>query len=252
MKLKSIIPILLALFISSEILAQDNVFLSREYWKENPSVAQIKEAISEGNSPSALNKYEFDAVVYALLEQVNDETIKYLLTLDGNEVNKITHDERTYIFWAAYKGNISIMQHLFDKGAAINITDDKGNTPVTFATVTGQKNLAVYDLFAKYGEAMNKILHNGDNLLHIATKNNNLELLKRFSSFDIDVNAKNDEGYTVLQIAAMKAEDDSILKYLLSQGADKSIKTDFDETVLDLARENELLKKQNINLNFLN
>ena len=40
--------------------------------------------------------------------------------------------------------------------------------------------------------------------------------------------------------AAMKATDTTILKFLLDQGADKTIKTEFDETVLDLANENEL------------
>ena len=71
------------------------------------------------------------------------------------------------------------------------------------------------------------------------------------AGFNIDVNAKNKEGITALQISAMKAKDDKIIKYLLGIGADKTIKTDFDETVYDLASENELLKKQNVNISFL-
>jgi len=74
MKLKLIVSILLVVLASSKIIAQDNIFLSRDYWKGNPSIAQIKEAILKDNSPSELNKHGFDAVVYALLEQVNDET----------------------------------------------------------------------------------------------------------------------------------------------------------------------------------
>jgi ankyrin repeat protein len=497
MKFKLVLSVCLVLLFSSEILAQDNIFISRDYWKENPSVSQIKSAIANGNNPSELNSNAFDAVVYALLEETNDDTIKYLLTLDGNEVEKRTHDSRTYIFWAAYKGNINIMKHLFNKGAKIDITDSHGNTPVTFAAATGQKNTAVYDLFEKYdailneeknedgvnvlllvvpyldsgkelsyftkkefnltdkdpkgntifnyaakggnieflkvliekgvnpnvvnkeggnamlyasqglrnskntletyqflenlgvavnvvgdrgrnplhsiaytnenlgifsyfikkgvdvnlqdndgdspfmnatnrnalkvvqflsyyvkdynlkdengrsalakavnrnttdvvdfllkkgadiqtkdkegnslayylintfrakdttvfeaklkllqenGLSMNKTQNNGNTLLHIAAQKNDLALLKRLSSFDIDINAKNDGGYTVLHIAAMKAKNDAILKYLVSQGANKTIKTEFDETVLDLASENELLQKQNIKLNFL-
>lgn len=497
MNVKSILSILIVLLFSSEMLAQENVFLSRDYWKANPSVEQIKLAITHGNNPSELNKNAFDAVVYALLEKTNDASIQYLLTLKGNEVEKRTHDSRTYIFWAAYKGNINIMKHLFYKGAVINITDSHGNTPVTFAAVTGQKKTAVYDLFEKHGailhqekdkdgvnallliapylesekelsyfikkgftladedpkgnnifnyaakkgnisflklliekgvnpkvtnkEGGNAILYasqgtrnsknsletyqllenlgievnvigdngrnplhstayrsdnldlfsylikrdvdislqddggrspfmnaanrntlkviqflsgyvknfnikdekghsalmmavnrnatevvsfllkkgadiqakdkegnslayyllntfkakdtkvfeaklkllqaqglsmkqtqnGGNTLLHIAAKKNNLALLKRLIAFDIDVNAKNAEGYTALHIAAMKAENDAILKYLIHQGADKTVKTEFDETVLDLASENELLQKQNIKLNFL-
>ena len=431
------------------------------------------------------------------MENVNDSAIQFLLTLDGNAIEKRTHDSRTYIFWAAYKGNVNIMQHLFEKGAVINITDSHGNTPVTFAASTGQKNTIVYDLFEKNGailpqekneEGVNALfllapnlesekelayflkkgfslndkdsmgnnifnyaakagninflsmlikkgvnpkvvnkaggnailfaskgmrntpntletyqfleylgvaanvigdngrnpLHSiaygsdnleiftyfiekgvdvnlqdkggdspfmnaansnnlkvvkflstyakdlnikdengrsalamavnrnapevvdfllkkgadvqtkdadgntlafyllntfksedtsvfesklqllqdndlvmtehqnqGNTLLHIAVQKNKLALLKKLSTFKIDINSKNDEGYTALHIAAMKSADDSIMKYLLAQGADKRIKTEFDETALDLASENELLQKQHIKLNFL-
>ncbi len=497
MHAKLILSTLLTLLFSSEILAQDNVFLSRDYWKTNPTVEQVKKAISEGNNPSELNTYAFDAIVYALLEKTNDDTIKYLLTLEGNEVNKRTHDSRTYIFWAAYKGNTNIMKHLFRKGAVINIRDSHGNTPVTFAAATGQKKTEVYNLFETNGAILNKeineegvnvlflvapyldnekelnyfiskgfnlkdkdpigntifnhaarkgnlsflklliskgvnpkitntkggnailyaskglrnsqntletyqfleglgipvnvigdrgcnplhaiayrsddlklftyfikkgvsvtlqdnagnspfinaangntlkvvqflsqhvkdfniknengrsaltsavnrndtevvtfllekgadvktkdndgntlgyyllntfkaedtaifdaklkvlkahglvmnTLQNGGNtLLHIATERNNLALIKRVITFGIDINTKNKEGYTALHIAAMKAENDAILKYLLNNGANKTIRTEFNETVLDLASENELLQKQNIKLNFL-
>jgi hypothetical protein len=42
------------------------------------------------------------------------------------------------------------------------------------------------------------------------------------------------------------AKDESIIKYLLNEGADKNIKTEFDETAFTLAQENELLKNKNI------
>ncbi len=490
--------LLLVLFVCSFTgIAQENAFLQRDYWKNNPSVEKVKTDVKAGNDPSQLNRNAFDAVVYALLKKKKETTIKYLLSLEGNDVKKRTHDSRTYIFWAAYKGNVRIMQHLFDKGAVINITDSHGNTPVTFAASTGQKDAAVYDLFEKNGAILNqeknkdgvnallliapylenekelayfitkgfdikeidpkgntifnyaakkgniqflkmiikkginpnvvnkeggnailyasqgtrssqngldtyafledlgiktnvvgdrgrnplhaiaykskdlavysyfiekgvdinlqdeggdspfmnaansndlkvvqylsgyvkdfnakdengrstlamavnrntiaivdfllkkgadvqtkdkegnslayyllntfrtkdvkvfdaklKLLQDnglsmnqtqlgGNTLVHLATQKNNLALLKRLVSFGIDINAKNDEGYTALHIAAMKAENDAILKYLLDLGADKTIKTEFDETVLDLASENELLQKQHIKLNFL-
>ncbi|MDE0536067.1 hypothetical protein OU788_07500 [Tenacibaculum sp. L6] len=49
----------------------------------------------------------------------------------------------------------------------------------------------------------------------------------------------------------MQANNTDVINYLLSIGADKSITTDFEETVYDLAKENEVLKNQNININFL-
>ena len=494
---KPLIAIIALYFVVLHVNAQDNLLLSRDYWKTNPSVLQVKKAISDGNNPKQLNKYAFDAVVYALLEKTNDNTIKYLLSLEGNDVEKRTHDSRTYIFWAAYKGNTAIMQHLFDKGALLNVKDSHGYTPVTFAAVTGQKDHEVYEIFEKNGAtlteeknssganallliapflktndelnyfiskgfslkdkdlkgntifnytakrgnipflkmliskgvnpdvtnkeggnamlyasqgmrrwentldtykfleglgikvnvigdescnplhkiayqnenidilsyfidhnvdvnlqdqagvspfmnaalgnnlkavtflstyvndintknnngcsalalavaensaevveyilkkggdihtrdiknnslayyllngfnpkdtavfdaklklldnqglSMSQLQNEGNSLLHIAAKKNDLDLLKRLKPYKIDVNAKNNEGYTALHIAAMKAKNSDILKYLIEQGANKGIKTEFEETALTLANENEQLQAQNAPLNFL-
>ena len=78
-----------------------------------------------------------------------------------------------------------------------------------------------------------------------------LELLKRVHAIGIDVNTKSNDGISPLHKAAMKAKNNAVLKYLISIGADKTAKTDFNETVYDLAKENELLKKYNVDINFL-
>jgi ankyrin repeat protein len=106
-------------------------------------------------------------------------------------------------------------------------------------------------LLQKNGLVINEIQNNGNTLLHIATERNDLALLKKLSSFNIDVNIKNDNDLSALQIGAMKAKNDKIIKYLISIGADKIVKTNFDETIYDLASENEILQKNKTNINFL-
>ncbi len=75
--------------------------------------------------------------------------------------------------------------------------------------------------------------------------------MKRLATFDIPVNAINNEGMTALHQAALKAKDDQMMKYLISIGADKNAKTDFEETAYDLANENEVLQKNKVELTFL-
>jgi ankyrin repeat protein len=117
------------------------------------------------------------------------------------------------------------------------------------------KDTAVFDAKLKIldnqGLSMSQLQNEGNSLLHIAAKKNDLDLLKRLKPYKIDVNAKNNEGYTALHIAAMKAKNSDILKYLIEQGANKGIKTEFEETALTLANENEQLQAQNAPLNFL-
>lgn len=483
--------LLIGFLFGIQAYSQDNIFLKREFWDTKPSIETIDLKIKEGNDIAEANANNFDGVVYAILQEAPNSTIEYAISKEGNDVNKLTHDGRTYIFWAAYKGNVELMQHLISKGAKTNLTDDKGSTIMNFAASSGQKNTKVYDVclvngadlkkdltpyganalllaapfdtdfslinyftskgldlnsidadgngifnyvaktgnitllnqllekgvkfndnamilasqgtrsstnsleFFQYLEGLGikpnvvskdgttalhalasrskdvkllsyfiekdadinqadsngttafmnaanrnslevvtflssnvkdinaknnkgetalslavanntpevvafligknadvKVLDNngnhlgyyllqsynsknidvfenklsllqskglditlaqkdGNTLYHLALNNNDLELLKRVQPFKIDVNAKNNEGLTPLHIAAMKASDTEVLKYLISMGADKKITTDFEETVYDLASENELLSQKNISIEFL-
>ncbi len=477
--------------------AQENIFLNPTFWKGKPSLDIVKQKIADGNDATELNERAFDAVVYALLQKADNDVVKYLLSLKGNPVDKKTHDSRIYLHWAAFTGQVGLVNHLLEKGSSVTQLDSHGYTPLTFAANAGQINKELYEAFENYGvdllneknenganllllvapslsnetelnsflkmgfdlndkdgsyngifnyaakkgnldllkllvnkgvdyktlnsnggnailyaamgtrggtidlavfkyleglditvnavgdygrnplhyivnrtndiallkffidkgvavdlqdnsgnspfmnaansndlsvidflsqyvnsmntkdengntaltKAVNKnspevvefllsknadvevvdaegntleyyllntfkahnnidfeaklrllkdeglvmgqTQHGGNTPLHIAAQENNLELLKRWEEFNIDINAKNNSGYSVLQIAAMKAHSSDILQYLISKGADKTVKTDFDETVLDLATENEILKKQNTKLNFL-
>ncbi len=266
--------------------AQDNIFWSRDFWKASPSLEQVKTEISQGNDPVALNKNGLDAVTYSILENTDIATIKYLLSVAGNDINKITHDDRIYLHWAAYKGNIDLIDYLLDQKSDVNAYDDKGQTPITFAAAAGQFDEKVYETFAaarvdlsehqnKEGQnlllaaarridnqekmdffldldiELDSIDRSGNNLMHQAVMVGNLDLLKLLEDNNFTPDDKNKNGYTPLHLAAMKGKDLDILKYLVKQGADKSIGTEFGETAYDLALENEFLSDKKEQLNFL-
>ena len=204
MKFLKQIIVLVILIVSFQSYAQDNVFLDRAFWKENPNVETIDQKIKEGNSPSQLNGYSFDAVVYAILEEVDNATLEYLISQEGNTANKLTHDGRTYIFWAAYKGNVELMQYLLKKGAKTDIIDDHGNTILNFAASTGQQNTAVYDLCLENGADLEKDLnHNGANaLLLVAPSDKDFKLINYFTSKGLDINSVDSNGNGIFNYVA--------------------------------------------------
>ncbi len=398
-----------------------NVLIERSYWKEAPTLEQVKNDIAAGNDPAAFNKHTFDAVTWAILEKADDAIVWYLLEQPGNDVNKRSHDGRTPIFWAAYKDNVTLMKTLIAKGAKTDLIDSHGYSLVNFSATTGQQNQEIYDLclehgakfkeesnndganpihliipfleddtmiryfkkngvslkaedkhgnnaftyaaktgniammeyaieagldpranndaaviFAskgtrtgsvslegfqflqKHGLALNTkdnkgrtglyylaakskeleilnlfieaglkadqtdkegrcALHQaaswnstevvqfltencdnasvtnnmGENALHLAVSNGNNEALEVLLDVGLDINAITNEQLSALHLAAMKAQNAEMLKFLIENGANKSMNTQFGETAYDLALENELLKKNNMNFDFL-
>lgn len=214
---------ILFLLISITITAQKvNVFHDKAFWQTNPSITIIDKKITEGNDITALNSNAFDGAVYAILGKVDNKTIKYILSKKGNDVNKKTHDGRTYIFWAAYTNNLEIMKHVFSKGAKTNIIDTHGNTFMNFAASAGQLNLELYKYSFKIGADITKEKnHDGANaLLLIAPHLKNYKLVEYFITKGASVNDKDTDGNGFFEYAA-RGGNTKFLTILLEKGIDK-------------------------------
>ncbi|MEM9362802.1 MAG: ankyrin repeat domain-containing protein [Bacteroidota bacterium] len=200
--------------------SQENKFLDRGYWQANPSIEQVEKDIAEGNDPSELNQYAFDAVSYAFLAKADNKTIKHLLTKEGNDVNKLTHDSRTYIFWAAYKDNLEMMQFLVDKGAKTDVVDSHGYSLLNFSAVTGQTNPILYDFILKHGaDVMSETNLAGANaLLLVSSFAKDFEIIDYFVSKGLSLKNTDNQGYGILEYAA-KGGNIQTLKKLMSEGA---------------------------------
>lgn len=213
------ITFILFLTFGNFLNAQDNVFLDANFWKTNPSVETIDQKIKEGNDIAEANASNFDGVAQAILQGAPNPTIEYAISKEGNDVNKITHDQRTYIFWAAYKGNLPLVKFLLEKGAKTDITDNKGNTILNFAAGAGQENTEIYDLLLAHGANLNKDLTpSGANaLLLAATHDTDFKLIDYFTSQGLDLKSVDNHGNGIFNYTAKKGNID-FLKQLVKKG----------------------------------
>lgn len=211
--------IALLLFITTLTRAQENKFLNRNYWKTNPSIEQIEKDITAGNDPTELTSSMFDPVCFALLEKTNNNTIKYLLGKEGNNIDKLTHDGRTYAFWAANTNNLEILEYLVNKGAKVNIEDSHGYSVANFAAVTGQLNTKIYDfLLANGADIKTEKNHDGANaLLLVAPFAKDYEIIDYFVQKGLDLNSTDIFENGIFNYAA-KGGNITLLKTLVEKG----------------------------------
>ncbi|QDO93035.1 ankyrin repeat domain-containing protein [Formosa sediminum] len=199
---------------------QTNVFLERDFWATNPTIETIDLKIKEGNDPAKLNERSFDAVATAILGDAPITTIKYLLSKEGNDVNKLTHDGRTYIFWAANKGNVELMEYLLKQGARTDISDDHGYNLLNFAATGGQKNTKVYDLCLANGLKLTDVNHDGANaLLLVSQRATDFSTINYFTAKGLDLNSKDAHGNGIFNYVAKSGNTD-MLDQLIAKGVD--------------------------------
>jgi len=218
MKQSHLFLTLLTLFSISAASAQENVFLDRTYWKANPSIEKIEKDIAAGNDITELNSNMFDAVCYALLEKTNNATVKYMLGKNGNPVNKLTHDGRTYIFWAAYRNNLEIMEYLLENGAKADVKDSHGYNVINFAARGGQTNTALYDFLLAHNADINDTTSNGANALLLVTPSvTDYKTFEYFNEKGLALKSTDNDGNGLFDYAA-RGGNVAMLKKLISEG----------------------------------
>ncbi|MCT3721130.1 hypothetical protein BAX96_16700 [Elizabethkingia anophelis] len=204
---------LLSLFFN----AQQNTLLNADFWKSKPDVEKIKAEISKGNSPTEFNGSTFDPVALAINNGAPLSTIKYLTEQKGNSVDKLTHDGRLYLHWAAMTGNKEVIEYFISKGSDVNKLDTKGLSPLSFAAYFGLDNPEVYDMFFKAGVNPKHKYKDGANILLLAIGNDkDGSLVKLFTSKGLALTDTDDKGYTSFDYAASFGNID-LLKSLKSK-----------------------------------
>ena len=211
--------------ITTIVKAQEsNVFLSRDYWKTNPSIEEVKREIQKGHSISELDRYDFDAVSWAILENVDNTTIKQMIMMDGNGAHKITHDGRSYVFWAAYKNNLDLMSFLIEKGTDMKLIDAHGYSLANFCAVTGQMNTELYELCIQHGSVLSeeKNKDGANALLLIIPFLTDSEMIRYFESKGLDVKSIDANGNNAFVYAA-RSGNKKMMKLFVDRGMDPKI-----------------------------
>ncbi|SOE22771.1 Ankyrin repeat [Spirosomataceae bacterium TFI 002] len=220
------------------------------------------------------------SALHNLAGRAKDTSIFDFFINAGLNPNTANADGDTPLLLAVSRGSKEVVSYWLNKTDNINASNVKGLTPLALA-VEGNNGIDVLDLLIakgnkitwqdKQGNNLTFLLTNsfrgglndykeklqflkdkgvttkGQPLLHIAIEKGEFELLQYLLESGLDINQVNANGYTPLHFAAMNSKDTTILQYLVDKGANTQQKTEFEETVYDLASENEALGNSDIN-----
>ncbi len=210
--------LLIACFILFSVAAnaQQNRLLEASFWQGKPDVNTIKEEIAKGSDPAAFNSGHFDPTALAINNNAPTASILYMLSLPGNPVDKITHDNRIYLHWATSRGNVEIVEYLLSKGAKVDAPDNRGTLPLFFGAT---QNIKVFDAYIAHGVDLKKMLNSdGANLLLTSIANDkDLALTDYFISKGLSLSSTDVAGSNAFSYAARGGNID-LLKKLIAKG----------------------------------
>jgi ankyrin repeat protein len=216
----------------------------------------INQADKEGNTP------------FIGAAKSKETSLLTLLLPKVKNINAVNKKGESTLSMAVTSGSSETIKLLLDKGADINVKDTAGNT-LAYYLIQSYKGKGGRGGFSRDGEDPNADFDKklallksgglnfttpqaeGNSLYHLAIEKNDPALFKKLDGLGLDINVVNKEGNTPLHKAALSAKNDELLKFLVTQGAKKDIKTGFDETAYTLAKENETLTKNNVSVEFL-
>lgn len=128
---------------------------------------------------------------------------------------------RTAVYWAAESGSQEVVQLLIGKGADPDIKDGSGRTAMHRAAEMGRNDVVRY-LAQKGSHPVTKD-NNGETPLHTAASNGHDESVKSLLKFGADPDAKNKLGTTPMHKAAQMGQE-GLVKLFLETGSDPDIK----------------------------
>ena len=129
--------------------------------------------------------------------------------------NAKNSEGQTPLHLASVFGYIKVIEILFDYGENVDVNpqDNLGRTPLHLACINNQ--LAVAQLLVRSGAQINATDNNECSPLHYVVQNGNKELLEWLLTKQPDINIKNHEGLTPLEMNS----HESIQEMLIKEGA---------------------------------
>ena len=207
-------------------ISENNLDKVKTYFEEGGDIHEIEDTSMADTRCNPLH--------YAVLH-LRLEIVKYLVE-NGADVNK-THSRNGYapLHFAAKSSNrniaLRIVTYLVEKGARVNIKAGlqlNGPTPLDFASSMNSLDIVKY--LVEIGKAGVT-----DRSLRHASQYDSLRLVKYLVNKGGNVNAKNDDGETLLHYACEWSSLE-IVKYLVKKGADVNSKNNENQTPLDFSR----------------
>uniref|UniRef100_A0A8D8A120 Ankyrin-1 n=1 Tax=Culex pipiens TaxID=7175 RepID=A0A8D8A120_CULPI len=165
---------------------------------------------------------------------MNINAIFFIESLQPWLKNKPDSSTKTALHIAAQRGHNDVIKLLINSKADVNIQNGKGQSPLHFSPTP-----KTYNLLVREGANENVTDCNGNTVLHIAARDNRLELVEfLLNKKSSDVDCKNRIGQTAFHFASYGGHE-RIVELLIRKNANINVKDNLAKTAIFYAVKRE-------------
>ncbi|KAL3282756.1 hypothetical protein HHI36_005923 [Cryptolaemus montrouzieri] len=181
---------------------------------KNGNVEMVKFLLDHGAFVNCRNRDEQTALHIAC--QNGSSSLIHILLEFKSDIHVLDHEGRNPLILSVINNSEDSLRILLEKGARINFEDDFGFTALRRAVWMNNTNLT--RILIEHGARV----FESHCLLHLAARNNNLEIIQALGRGGARWDVRDNEGNTPLMIACSR-KNLQVAEYLLRNGASPNI-----------------------------
>lgn len=203
---------------------------------------EVEKAMAEGvdnkNNLSKLSMKQVDEMVKWSLDKGDYKGLPALVDRKlelGWNINSVFLDGASMIHLACKIGSIDLLNHLMLKGVDLKKRDQsKGANCLLYAAEADK--IKVIERLLDMKMSVNSVDNSGETALHIASKNQNMEIIKFLLGKGANIQAKTTDKRTPLHYATASEKCSiEVVEYLISKGAKMEVLDSNDEAPIEAA-----------------
>ncbi|MDT3669064.1 MAG: ankyrin repeat domain-containing protein [Aromatoleum sp.] len=197
--IRLIAALLAALAFSSAVLAnsyEDSLSAARR-----GDTAQLVQLLNRGVDPNTVDDQGNTLLMLAAREG-SGETVAAILKFRPKIAQRNATGDSALML-AALKGHADIVDQLLAAGAPVN---NDGWTPLIYAAFEG--HLDIVERLLARGAEVDALSPNKSNALMVAARNGHLDVVRRLLKTDVNIEQKNDAGFTAESWAMTNSNTD--------------------------------------------
>ena len=195
-----------------------------------------KGTANDKESLNTLNMKQVDATLKWSMEKQDYKLLRSLVDRKvelGWNINSVVSEGASMIHLASKIGAIELLNHLIVKGADLKKRDQiNGLNCLLYAVEAGQ--IKIIERLLDLKMSVNSVNNSGETALHLACKNQNMEMIKFLLAKGANIQAKTTDKNTPLHYAtASKTSSIEIVDYLITKGAKMDTLNSSDEAPIE-------------------